>query len=47
VEIIKRRPLYRVGSGAQTAADALRARYESLDTQAGRETRSGQSGSTQ
>jgi hypothetical protein len=32
----------RVGSGAETAADVLRARYEFLDMQAGRKTQSGQ-----
>jgi hypothetical protein len=39
--MIKRRPVYRVGSEAAAAADALRARYEFLDAQVGRETQSG------
>ncbi len=42
-----RRSVYRVGPGAKTAIDVLRTGYEFLDTQAGTETQSGLSASTQ
>jgi hypothetical protein len=41
------RSVYRVGPGAKTAIDVLRTGYKFLDTQAGRETQSGLSTSTQ